>query len=85
VGGHFSRTFGEASGRKPAIPRHVQAGPPPWWPPLSRDEFRKRFEQSFYDPAFEKEQDSIGKLEAIAWDAYVNDRKAPRTAKAGPK
>jgi multimeric flavodoxin WrbA len=53
-------------------------------PPLSRDEFRKRFEQSFFDPAFEKEKDSIAKLEAIAWDAYVDDRKAPRTAKAGP-
>ena len=53
-------------------------------PPLSRDEFRKRFEQSFYDPAFEKAKDSIAKLEAIAWDAYVDDRKAPRTAKAGP-
>ncbi|MGZ5039935.1 MAG: flavodoxin family protein [Usitatibacter sp.] len=53
-------------------------------PPLTREEFRRRFERSFYDPAFEKEKDAIARLEAIAWDAYVDDRKAPRTSKAGP-
>ncbi len=52
--------------------------------PMARDEFRERFEQSFYDPAFDKEKDAIARLEAIAWDAYENDRKAPRTRKAGP-
>ncbi|MGZ5047093.1 MAG: flavodoxin family protein [Usitatibacter sp.] len=53
-------------------------------PPLTREEFRRRFERSFYDPAFEKEKEAIARLEAIAWDAYVDDRKAPRTSKAGP-
>ena len=52
-------------------------------PPLSRDAFAKRFQLSFYDPAFLKEADSIARLEAIAWDAYVEDRKAPLTQKAG--
>ena len=60
-------------------PRTGQA--PPW--PMPREEFRRRFEQSFYDPAFEREKEAIAKLEAIAWDAYANDRKAPRTSKAG--
>ena len=52
-------------------------------PPLSRDEFSKRFQLTFYDPAFLKEADAIARLEAIAWDAYTDDRKAPLTAKAG--
>ena len=52
-------------------------------PQLSRVEFSRRFRQSFYDPAFEKEQESITRLEAIAWSNYVEDRKAPVTAKAG--
>lgn len=51
---------------------------------LSREVFRVRFENSFFDPAFESERDAIARLEAIAWDAYVQGRKAPRTAKAGP-
>jgi multimeric flavodoxin WrbA len=50
---------------------------------LSREEFGKRFRQSFYDPAFQKEKDAIGRLEAIAWDAYQEGRKAPITVKAG--
>jgi multimeric flavodoxin WrbA len=40
--------------------------------------------ESYYDPAFEAEAAAIDRLEAIAWDAYAKDRKAPRTAKAGP-
>jgi multimeric flavodoxin WrbA len=53
-------------------------------PPLTRDEFGERFRRSFYDPAFEREREAIARLEAIAWDGYEKDRKAPRTAKAGP-
>ena len=52
-------------------------------PPLSREQFGERFRQSFYDPAFEKERDALARLEAIAWDGYEQDRKSPRTAKAG--
>jgi len=61
-------------------PRKGQA---PHWP-MERAEFRRRFERNFYDPAFEKEKDAIARLEAIAWEAYADDRKAPRTQKAGP-
>ena len=52
-------------------------------PQLSREEFGERFRRNFYDPAFEGEREAIARLEAIAWDGYDKDRKAPRTAKAG--
>jgi len=52
--------------------------------PLERAEFGLRFRQSFVDPAFRSEDESIGRLEAIAWDAYQEGRKAPITRKAGP-
>jgi multimeric flavodoxin WrbA len=50
----------------------------------TREEFGQRFRAHFYDPAFEQEKDSIGRLEQIAWQAYQDERKAPRTEKAGP-
>jgi len=52
-------------------------------PPLERDAFRKRFLQSYYDPAYEAEAEAITRLEAIAWNAYKEGRKAPVTRKAG--
>ena len=61
-------------------PRKGQA--PEW--PMPREEFRRRYRANFFDPAFDAEKDAIDRLEAIAWDGYANDRKAPRTAKAGP-
>jgi len=50
---------------------------------LSRDEFRRRFRVAFYDPVFEAADESISRLEAIAWNAYGDNRKAPVTQKAG--
>ena len=58
-------------------------GQAPHWP-ITRDEFHERFQQKFYDPAFEKEKEAIARIEEIAWEAYKDDRKAPRTVKAGP-
>ena len=52
--------------------------------PLPRDRFAERFRASFMDPAFRAEDESISRLEAIAWDAYIEGRKAPVTQKAGP-
>ena len=52
-------------------------------PPLARDEFGARFRAAFLDPAFRLEDQSIERLEAIAWDAYIGGRKAPITEKAG--
>jgi hypothetical protein len=49
---------------------------------LTRLEFGERFRERFYDPAFEPEVDAIARLELIAWEAYVEGRKAPRTRAA---
>jgi multimeric flavodoxin WrbA len=50
---------------------------------IPREEFRARFHRDFYDPAFDIERGAIERLEAIAWDAYREGRKAPRTHRAG--
>src|SRR5438034_9036751 len=60
-----------------------RTGQAPHWP-ITRKEFHARFQQKFYDPAFEKEKEAIARIETIAWKAYKDDRKSPRTAKAGP-
>ena len=36
------------------------------------------------DPAFKPEAKALDRLENIAWDAYIEGRKAPLTRKAGP-
>ncbi|HEY2864953.1 MAG TPA: flavodoxin family protein [Casimicrobiaceae bacterium] len=53
-------------------------------PTHSRDEFGERFRHAFVDPAFRAEQAALGRVEAIAWSAYEEYRKAPVTRKAGP-
>ncbi len=50
---------------------------------IERDEFRRRFNHSFFDPWFDNHRDKIAELEDIAWKAYLQGRKAPRTRKAG--
>ena len=50
---------------------------------LSRAEFKRRFLERFYDPAYAPESEAIGRLEQIAWDAHCEGRKAPITRKAG--
>ncbi|QHE86997.1 flavodoxin family protein [Hydrogenophaga sp. BPS33] len=52
--------------------------------PLQREQFGERFRALFMDPAFRAEDESIERLEGIAWDAYIEGRKAPQTQKAGP-
>jgi multimeric flavodoxin WrbA len=51
---------------------------------IGKDEFGRRFRAHFYDPAFEKAEAELAKIIDIAWDAYDDSRKAPRTHKAGP-
>ena len=51
--------------------------------PLTREQFRQRFNVRFYDPAFDAERDAIVGLEATAWDALQEGRKAPMTRPAG--
>jgi multimeric flavodoxin WrbA len=50
---------------------------------LDEQTFRDRFTAKFYDPAFARLHDQIGAVGKVAWDSYVNARKAPRTEKAG--
>ena len=51
---------------------------------LGRNEFHLRFRQSFHDPAFDKLAPELEAIEQVAWEAYAEGRKAPRTVKAGP-
>src|SRR5207248_6162139 len=52
---------------------------------LSREEFQRRWKERFYDPAFAAEKESIDRLAEIAWQAYEDYRKSPRTREAGPE
>ena len=52
--------------------------------PIAPKEFHARYQEHFFDPAFDKERDAIDRLEEIAWQNYLKNRKAPRTTKAGP-
>ncbi len=53
-------------------------------PQLGRSEFSLRYRAFFGDPAYEREEPSIARLEEIAWQAYIEGRKAPYSHKAGP-
>jgi len=51
---------------------------------LDRDAFAARFRERFYDPAFEAHADEVDALLEVAWRAYDDYRKSPRTRAAGP-
>ena len=51
---------------------------------LGRAEFSVRFREAWLDPAFRNEDQSIARLEEIAWEIYQVGRKSPITQKAGP-
>jgi hypothetical protein len=51
--------------------------------PLTREEFRSRFFERFYDPAFGDVQAELEKICERAWDGYMKYRKSPRTQPAG--
>ena len=52
---------------------------------LDRETFRARFQERFYDPAFEMTSEQLEKVFEVAWEAYHEYRKSPRTQKAGPE
>jgi len=54
-------------------------------PELKRDEFHRVFERGFFGPAYDPVRDALAKIEAIAWDNYIDGNKAPVTQKAGPE
>ena len=51
---------------------------------LTRDEFERRLRERFYDPEFEKVERQIADVIDVAWNAYDEYHKSPRTRKAGP-
>lgn len=51
---------------------------------LDRETFGARYRARFVDPFYAAEADAIARLEAIAWNAYSEGRKAPLTVAAGP-
>jgi multimeric flavodoxin WrbA len=51
---------------------------------LPKGEFQRRWKERFADPAFDPEREKIDRLAEIAWEAYDDHRKSPRTQKAGP-
>src|ERR1051325_11209089 len=51
---------------------------------LTREAFEQRFKGRFSDPAYAPLAREIQAITDVAWDAYSDDRKAPRTRQAGP-
>jgi len=51
---------------------------------LEREAFRRKFMDGFFDPSFEAVAGELAAVEEIAWQAYRDKHKAPRTVKAGP-
>ena len=66
---------------KQGIPIKVREGQAPG--KLSREQFRARFFSNFADPAFRVEDDSLRRIEVVAWDGYENSRKSPLKHAAG--
>ncbi len=69
-----------AEQRKPRKPRVVRGTESV---ELGREEFDRRFRARFHDPAFERTGGEIEALAGIAWEAYQESRKSPRTRPAG--
>jgi multimeric flavodoxin WrbA len=51
---------------------------------LSREEFEQRLRERFSDPAFAAIGDALDRVADVAWTAYDEYHKSPRTRKAGP-
>jgi hypothetical protein len=52
---------------------------------ISADVFRERLRERFHDPAFERTSAEIDKIIDIAWRAYQESHKSPRTRAAGER
>jgi multimeric flavodoxin WrbA len=50
---------------------------------LTREEFERRLRQRFYDPMFENVDRQVSEIVNVAWQAYDEYHKSPRTRKAG--
>ena len=54
-------------------------------PRLSEAEFKRRYAERFFDPAFDPVRTELDRIADIAWQAYAEGRKSPMTRKAGPE
>lgn len=52
-------------------------------PRLDEAEFKRRYREHFFDPAFEPLHEEIERIAQTAWEAYRHSRKSPVTQKAG--
>ncbi|MET0534042.1 MAG: NAD(P)H-dependent oxidoreductase [Steroidobacter sp.] len=52
---------------------------------IDKETFGARFRERFYDPEFDSSKAQIEALMEIAWQAYEESRKSPRTRAAGPE
>jgi len=77
--GRGQRSKGQ--GAKAPTPRVVK-GPQNFT--LTPEQFRARFLERFYDPAFHGVPGQLAAVHDVAWDGYHAYRKTPRTQKAGP-
>ena len=59
-------------------PRHGMPSPR-----LPEAEFKRRYRERFFDPAFDAVRGEIERITEIAWQAYHDSRKSPVTRKAG--
>ncbi|MCA1585402.1 MAG: flavodoxin family protein [Acidobacteria bacterium] len=50
---------------------------------MTKEQFRSRWRGHFYDPAFDSAPAELERLTELAWHAYDESRKSPRTRKAG--
>jgi len=50
---------------------------------LTREEFRRRMMERFFDPAFEGIPSDVERVVEVAWDAYIKYRKSPRARAPG--
>jgi hypothetical protein len=50
---------------------------------LTKEEYLRRWRERFYDPAFASKNVELDAIAEIAWEAYDDARKSPRTRKAG--
>jgi multimeric flavodoxin WrbA len=51
---------------------------------LTREQFERRLRERFYDPEFASVSAAIDSIADVAWRAYDEYHKSPRTRKAGP-
>jgi multimeric flavodoxin WrbA len=52
---------------------------------VSRSEFERRYQEQFYDPAFDGAKNEIMHLTNVAWESYQRGVRSPRKRRAGPE